>query len=80
MLIKNLFNINIGIYFILLYCLYCSSWESGLLFNGTADFTSPIDKCEFWSKFMRAIKDYNYRLGGGPLIVADDNDQLDPCR
>ncbi|VDM42590.1 unnamed protein product [Toxocara canis] len=57
-----------------------STWDSGLLFNASAYFTSPVEKCEFWNEVMNAIKSNNYHLGTGPLMVAKDIDQLDPCR
>lgn len=58
----------------------CSTWDSGLLFVGSADFKSPVDKCEFWNELLAAIKTNNYRLGNGHLMIAEDIDQLDPCR
>uniref|UniRef100_A0A9J2QCB0 EGF-like domain-containing protein n=1 Tax=Ascaris lumbricoides TaxID=6252 RepID=A0A9J2QCB0_ASCLU len=57
-----------------------STWDSGLLFVGSADFKSPVDKCEFWNELLAAIKTNNYRLGNGHLMIAEDIDQLDPCR
>ncbi|VDK20985.1 unnamed protein product [Anisakis simplex] len=57
-----------------------STWDKGLLVNATADFKSPVDKCEFWKELSEQIKSYSNKLGSSKLTVASDIDQLDPCR
>ncbi|MFH4974923.1 hypothetical protein AB6A40_001632 [Gnathostoma spinigerum] len=57
-----------------------STWNRGLLFNGTVDFSSPVDKCEFWSSLLDSLKATNYHLGGGSLTVSPDSSLLNPCR
>lgn len=57
-----------------------SSMDSGLLFNGTADFSSNVEKCELWDELMRSFKENDYRLGKQDLVVAKGIEQLDPCK
>ncbi|OZC08479.1 hypothetical protein X798_04540 [Onchocerca flexuosa] len=60
-----------------------SSWPDGLLFNFSVALLptgTPIDVCNLWDQLAKSIQRTNGAIGGGPLQVAPDYDQLNPCR
>lgn len=60
-----------------------SSWPDGLLFNFSVALLpsgTPTDICNLWDQLAKSIQRTNGAIGGGPLRVASDYDQLNPCR
>uniref|UniRef100_F1KPJ6 Transmembrane cell adhesion receptor mua-3 n=1 Tax=Ascaris suum TaxID=6253 RepID=F1KPJ6_ASCSU len=60
-----------------------SSWPDGLLFNfsvATTQSSTPVDVCDLWDQLMLSLQRSNGAVGGGPLRVASDIQQLNPCR
>lgn len=74
-------NLSINIYQFLQ--LSFSSWPDGLLFNFSVALVppgKPTDICDLWDQLAKSIQRTNGAIGGGPLRVASDYDQLNPCR
>uniref|UniRef100_A0A158RCP8 VWFA domain-containing protein n=1 Tax=Thelazia callipaeda TaxID=103827 RepID=A0A158RCP8_THECL len=60
-----------------------SSWPNGLLFNFSLAMlpsNAAIDVCDLWDQLAKSIQRTNGAIGGGPLRVASDYDQLNPCK
>ncbi|VDM70821.1 unnamed protein product [Strongylus vulgaris] len=61
-----------------------SSWPDGLLFKYDVQTTpskqQPIDRCDVWRQMMSSFQRTNAHIGGGSLRIADDSEQLNPCR
>ncbi|KAK0416294.1 hypothetical protein QR680_012402 [Steinernema hermaphroditum] len=55
-------------------------WDKGLLFNGSVLSKGPLDKCRFWQELVDSIKSTDQKLGDSVLVVADDVNELDPCK
>lgn len=62
---------------------FFSSWPDGLLFNFSVALLpsgTPTNICDLWDQLAKSIQRTNGAVGGGPLRVAPDYDQLNPCR
>lgn len=63
--------------------IFFSSWPDGLLFNFSVALLpagTPTDVCNLWDQLAKSVQRTNGAIGGGPLRVAPDYDQLNPCR
>uniref|UniRef100_A0AC35UCE3 Transmembrane matrix receptor MUP-4 n=1 Tax=Rhabditophanes sp. KR3021 TaxID=114890 RepID=A0AC35UCE3_9BILA len=57
-----------------------STWDNGLLINGTVSTSDPVDKCLLFKEIEEALNQNNLKLGSAKLVVAGDFGELNPCK